>query len=68
MISQANLQEELIPRCLDVLSKISNGERDLIRVVVDVVTELREGEEDEDMDGVSVQSPIFLFKAVLTCI
>ncbi|WWD20683.1 hypothetical protein CI109_105159 [Kwoniella shandongensis] len=48
MISQANLPEPLIPKCLDVLSKIANGERDLIRVVVDVVTELREGEGDED--------------------
>ena len=52
MISQANLQEELIPRCLEVLSKISDGERDLIRVIVDVVTELREGEGDEEVDGV----------------
>jgi condensin complex subunit 3 len=57
MISQANLPELLIPRCLDVLSKISNGERDLIRVVVDVVTELREGEGDDDMDGVSAFLP-----------
>ncbi|OXB39504.1 hypothetical protein LQV05_000649 [Cryptococcus neoformans] len=48
MISQVNLPDPLIPRCLDVLSKISNGERDLIRVVVDVVTELREGEGDEE--------------------
>ncbi|KAK8850500.1 hypothetical protein IAR55_004418 [Kwoniella newhampshirensis] len=48
MISQANLPEPLIPKCLDVVSKIANGERDLIRVVVDVVTELREGEGDED--------------------
>ncbi|OXC68612.1 hypothetical protein AYX13_02817 [Cryptococcus neoformans] len=48
MISQINLPDPLIPRCLDVLSKISNGERDLIRVVVDVVTELREGEGDEE--------------------
>ncbi|WVQ85926.1 hypothetical protein IAT38_008094 [Cryptococcus sp. DSM 104549] len=48
MISQANLPESLIPKCLDVLSKIANGERDLIRVVVDVVTELREGDGDED--------------------
>ncbi|WVW80873.1 hypothetical protein I302_102863 [Kwoniella bestiolae CBS 10118] len=46
MISQANLPEPLIPKCLDILSKIANGERDLIRVVVDVVTELREGGED----------------------
>lgn len=53
MLSQANLPEALIPRCLDVLSKIANGERDLIRVVVDVVTELREGEGDEDADLVS---------------
>ena len=53
MISQANLQEDLVPRCLDVLSKISDGEKDLIRVIVDVVTELREGEGDEEIDGVS---------------
>ncbi|WWC92262.1 uncharacterized protein L201_007216 [Kwoniella dendrophila CBS 6074] len=46
MISQSNLPEPLIPKCLDILSKIANGERDLIRVVVDVVTELREGGED----------------------
>ncbi|TYJ51732.1 hypothetical protein B9479_007684 [Cryptococcus floricola] len=52
MISQSNLPESLIPLCLDVLSKIANGERDLIRVVVDVVTELREGEGDEE-DGPS---------------
>ncbi|WVQ95614.1 hypothetical protein IAU59_002712 [Kwoniella sp. CBS 9459] len=51
MISQANLPEALIPKCLDVLSKIANGERDLIRVVVDVVTELREGEEADDEDA-----------------
>lgn len=52
MISQASLPQELIPRCMDVLSKISNSERDLIRVVVDVVTELREGDGEVD-DGVS---------------
>ncbi|ORY20755.1 nuclear condensing complex subunit [Naematelia encephala] len=51
MISQANLPEHLIPRCLDVLSKIADGERDLIRVIVEVVTELREGEGEEDMEG-----------------
>lgn len=51
MISQASLPQQLIPRCMDVLSKISNSERDLIRVVVDVVTELREGDGDVD-DGV----------------
>ncbi|KAK4686707.1 condensin complex subunit 3, partial [Tremellales sp. Uapishka_1] len=51
MISQQSLPEPLIPRCLDVLSKISDGERDLIRVVVDVVTELRADQDlDVDMD------------------
>lgn len=54
MISQEQMPEELIPRCLDILSKITNGERDLIRVVVDVVTELREGEGEEEADGVSL--------------
>lgn len=50
MLSQANLPESLIPACLDVLSKISDGERDLIRVIVDVVTELRDVYEDDEMD------------------
>lgn len=35
---------------MDVLVKISDTERDLIRVVVDVVTELREGEGEEDAE------------------
>ena len=50
MLSQTNLPEAIIPKCVDILSKISDGERDLIRVVVDVVTELREGEGDDDGD------------------
>ena len=33
---------------MDILCKIANSERDLIRVVVDVVSELREGEGDEE--------------------
>ncbi|KAL1410056.1 chromosome condensation complex Condensin, subunit G [Vanrija albida] len=46
MISQGSLPETLIPRCMDVLSKITDGERDLIRLIVDVVTELRVGDGD----------------------
>ena len=49
MISQPNLPQTLVPRCLDVLTKISDGERDLIRVIVDVITELRQGEWDEEV-------------------
>ena len=48
MIAQTNLPELLIPLCVDVLSKISEGERDLIRVIVDVIMEIRfEGAEDD---------------------
>ena len=48
MIGQENLPEGLVARCLDVLRVLSPSERDLIRVVVEVVHELRdEGEEEE---------------------
>jgi condensin complex subunit 3 len=53
MISQPNLPEILIPKCMDILVKIANSERDLIRVIVDVVSELREGQGDEEIDAVS---------------
>lgn len=46
MISQRSLPENIIPLCLDVLYKISDSEKDLIRVIVDVVTELRVGPGD----------------------
>lgn len=49
MIAQMELPEELVPPALDVLAKISMGERDLIRLVVDVVTELRLGEGDVEL-------------------
>ena len=48
MISQNVLPEGLVSRCLDVLRKLSPNERDLIRVVVEVVHELRDNiDEDE---------------------
>lgn len=66
MISQANLPEALIPKCMDILCKIANSERDLIRVVVDVVSELREGEGDEEVDMVGPQpSWVLLIDLVL---
>lgn len=42
MISQEALPESLVARCLDVLRMLSPNERDLIRVVVEVVHELRD--------------------------
>ncbi|KAI5122624.1 hypothetical protein M0805_008713 [Coniferiporia weirii] len=48
MISQDSLPENLMPLCLDILRKLSSGERDLIRIVVEVIHELRDGDSDED--------------------
>ncbi|KAI0363430.1 ARM repeat-containing protein [Pilatotrama ljubarskyi] len=68
MLSQDVLPEALLARCLDVLRVLSPSERDLIRVVVEVVHELRdpadpaEGEaepvkEDVDDDATEMGSP-----------
>ncbi|KIM91366.1 hypothetical protein PILCRDRAFT_810639 [Piloderma croceum F 1598] len=54
MIGQEALPENLVARCLDVLRILSPNERDLIRVVVEVVHELRDTsdpEEDITKDG-----------------
>ncbi|KAF9225668.1 hypothetical protein BS17DRAFT_777480 [Gyrodon lividus] len=48
MISQEALPEALVARCLDVLRELSPSERDLIRVVVEVVHELRDSGEVEE--------------------
>ncbi|KLT44848.1 hypothetical protein CC85DRAFT_295396 [Cutaneotrichosporon oleaginosum] len=59
MIAMPDLPEALIPRCLDVLQKISTSERDLIRLIVDVVTELREGDGDvEDPESTGRSSAV----------
>ena len=48
MISHDVLPESLVARCLDVLRILSSSERDLIRVVVEVVHELRDPSEPEE--------------------
>ncbi|KAH9837531.1 nuclear condensing complex subunit [Rhodofomes roseus] len=48
MISHDVLPENLVARCLDVLRVLSPNERDLIRVVVEVVHELRDPSEPEE--------------------
>ncbi|KAL6308311.1 nuclear condensing complex subunit [Sparassis latifolia] len=48
MISQDALPEGLVARCLDVLRTLSPNERDLIRVVVEVVHELRDPTDPDD--------------------
>ena len=37
MISLPSLPEMLIPGCLDVLLKLSNGQRDFMRMIVEIV-------------------------------
>ncbi|KAL4072446.1 nuclear condensing complex subunit [Scleroderma yunnanense] len=52
MISQETLPESLVARCLDVLRTLSPNERDLIRVVVEVVHELRDRDvAEEEAEG-----------------
>ncbi|KAF9461702.1 chromosome condensation complex protein [Collybia nuda] len=51
MLSQEELPESLLSKCLDVLRQLSNNERDLIRVVVEIIHDLRDFEdEEEDLD------------------
>ncbi|PWN53081.1 ARM repeat-containing protein [Violaceomyces palustris] len=46
MISNPLLPEDLIPSCLDVLLKLSNGQRDFMRMIVEIVQELEGGDGD----------------------
>ena len=48
MISQDSLPGSLVPFCLDILRKLSSGERDLIRIVVEVIHELRDDLNEDD--------------------
>lgn len=49
MISQEALPSGLVTPCLDVLRTLSSSERDLIRVVVEVVHELRDANDDDEV-------------------
>ena len=49
MISQEALPSGLVTRCLDVLRTLSSSERDLIRIVVEVVHELRDANDDDEV-------------------
>jgi condensin complex subunit 3 len=59
MLSQEELPESLLPKCLDVLRRLSASERDLIRVGVEIVHELRDPKEDEEEGDLNV-SPLWL--------
>lgn len=59
MLSRDNLPMKLLPPCLDLLRELLD-ERDLIRVVVEIINELRDiGEDDEGEPVVRVLSISF---------
>lgn len=47
MLAHPHLPPGLIEHCLDVLSKILPSERELIRIVVEIIIELRDDDEVE---------------------
>ncbi|KAH8989792.1 nuclear condensing complex subunit [Lactarius hatsudake] len=49
MLSQEALPSGLVTRRLDVLRTLSSSERDLIRIVVEVVHELRDANDDDEV-------------------
>ncbi|KZV97200.1 hypothetical protein EXIGLDRAFT_833051 [Exidia glandulosa HHB12029] len=52
MLSQESLPDALVAPCLDVLRVLSASERDLIRVVVEIVHEVRDPQDEAEADEV----------------
>jgi condensin complex subunit 3 len=48
MLGKHNLPETLLAPCLDVMRTLSSSERDLIRIVVEIVHELRNSVDTDD--------------------
>lgn len=67
MIGQEALPENLVAKCLDVLRTLSPNERDLIRVVVEVVHELRDASDPEEDATVSILSAMSPFISQPVC-
>jgi condensin complex subunit 3 len=65
MISQKGLPDGLVPGCLDVLRKLAPGERDFIRLVVEVVQVMRDPGVDMDEEVVSEILCLWVFAASL---
>lgn len=68
MLVRPTLPLSLVPRCLDVMRTLSRDERDLIRVVVEIVQDLRDPGDEEDDEGAAdrtqdtIVSPILISK------
>lgn len=50
MISHPGLPQTLIEPCIDVLLKLSAGQRDFVRILVEIVQELADEDDDDDAD------------------
>lgn len=50
MISHPGLPQTLIEPCIDVLLKLSAGQRDFVRILVEIVQELADEDEDDEID------------------
>jgi condensin complex subunit 3 len=61
MVGQKSLPEGLIPSCLDVLRRLIPGERDFIRLVVEVIQIMRDPGVDMDQEVVSRALHVSLF-------
>lgn len=60
MLSQEELPESLLPRCLDVLRELSASERDLILVCVEIVHELRDPKGDEEEENLNASAILYI--------
>ena len=68
MLSQEELPEKLLPKCLDVLRELSASERDLIRVCVEIVHELRDPKEEDEEEDPNVSSCSAFFAYAQKCL
>ena len=57
MISQESLPEALLSCCLDVMRKLSD-EKDLIRMIVEVIQELRDTADEEEVANLAVSDSL----------
>ncbi|KAJ7242768.1 nuclear condensing complex subunit [Mycena haematopus] len=58
MLTSQVLPLDVVPRCLDVLRQLSSDERDLIRVVVEIVGDLRDPGDEDDAAADQTQDTI----------
>jgi condensin complex subunit 3 len=55
MVSQETLPQSLVMKCLDVMRNLTLGERDLIRVIVEVIQEMRDPAGDAEKEDLTVR-------------